>query len=132
MNKLNSFLEENSALVDKKALYDMYQQAVNFALSSFFYIDTNAKDVSHMFFRNFQQRFEIGDNSEYLFNHITNHQTKFKLQQLNGIHFPLFHWLLVFNSSTSFSNTSSLSIMFCNELNVIDSFVTLENCSSSS
>ena len=61
MNEVNSFLEENSALVDKKALYDMYQQAVNFAPYSFFYINTNAKDVNNMFFINFQQRFEIGD-----------------------------------------------------------------------
>ena len=35
MNEVNSFLEENSALVDKKTLYDMYQQAVNFAPFSF-------------------------------------------------------------------------------------------------
>ena len=49
MNEVNSFLEENSALVDKKALYDMYQQAVNDAPYSFFYINTNAKDVNNMF-----------------------------------------------------------------------------------
>ena len=61
MNEVNSFLEENSALVDKKTLYDMYQQAVNFAPYSFFYINTNAKDVSNMFFINFERRFEIGD-----------------------------------------------------------------------
>ena len=61
MNEVNSFLEENSALVDKKALYDMYQQAVNFAPYSFFYINTNAKDVNNVFFINFQQKFEIGD-----------------------------------------------------------------------
>ena len=30
MNEVNSLIEKNSALVDKKALYDMYQQAVNF------------------------------------------------------------------------------------------------------
>ena len=57
MNEVNSFLEENSALVDKRTLYDMYQQAVNFAPYSFFYINTNAKDVNNMF----EQRFEIGD-----------------------------------------------------------------------
>ena len=61
MNEVNSFLEENSALVDKKALYDMYQQAVNDAPYSFFYINTNAKDVNNMFFIRFQKRFEIGD-----------------------------------------------------------------------
>ena len=29
MNIVNAFIEENSALVDKKSLYDMYQQAVH-------------------------------------------------------------------------------------------------------
>ena len=61
MNEVNSFLEENSALVDKRTLYDMYQQAVNFAPYSFFYINTNAKDVNNMFYINFEQRFEIGN-----------------------------------------------------------------------
>ena len=32
MNEVYSFLEENSALVDKKALYDIYQQAVDLLL----------------------------------------------------------------------------------------------------
>ena len=50
MNEVNAFIEENSALVDKKSLYDMYQKAVNFAPYSFFYINTNANDVSNMFF----------------------------------------------------------------------------------
>ena len=45
MNEVNAFLEENSALVDKSTLYEMYQKAVNFAPYSFFYINTNAKDV---------------------------------------------------------------------------------------
>ena len=61
MNEVNSFLEENSALVNKKALYDMYQQAVNDAPYSFFYINTNAKDVNNMFCIRFEKRFEIGD-----------------------------------------------------------------------
>ena len=62
MNEVNSFLEENSALVDKKTLYEMYQKAVNYAPYSFFYIHTNAKDVNNMFFINFQLRFEISDD----------------------------------------------------------------------
>ena len=62
MNEVNSFLEEHSALVDTKTLYDMYQQAVNFSPYSFFYISTNAKDANSMFFINFQQRFEIDNN----------------------------------------------------------------------
>ena len=55
MNEVNAFLEENSALVDKSTLYEMYQKAVTFAPYSFFYINTNAKDVSNMFFINFEQ-----------------------------------------------------------------------------
>ena len=61
MNEVNSFLEENGALVAKKTLYDMHQQAVNFASYSFFYINTNAKDVNTMFYIHFEQCFEIGD-----------------------------------------------------------------------
>ena len=36
MNEVNSFLEENSALVDKRTLYDMYQQAVTLRLTRSF------------------------------------------------------------------------------------------------
>ena len=62
MNEVNAFLEENSALVDKKALYEMYQRAVNYKPYSFFYINTNAKDVANMFYINFEKRFEISDD----------------------------------------------------------------------
>ena len=55
MNEVNSLLEENSALVHKKTLYDMYQQAVNFAPYSFFYINQNVKDVNNMCYTNFEQ-----------------------------------------------------------------------------
>ena len=64
MNEVNAVIEENSALVDKKSLYDMYQQAVNDAPYSF-YMNTNAKDVSNMFFVRFEKRFEI-DNDEQI------------------------------------------------------------------
>ena len=62
MNEVNACLEENSALVGKRTLYEMYQQAVNFAPYSFFHINTNAKDVRNVFFINFHQRFELGDS----------------------------------------------------------------------
>ena len=62
MNEVNAFLEENSALVDKSSLYEMYQQAVNDAPYSFFFINTNAKDVNHMFYIRFEKRFEIDNN----------------------------------------------------------------------
>ena len=48
MNEVKSFLEENSALVDKKTLYGMYQQAASIVPYSFFYISTNAKDANNM------------------------------------------------------------------------------------
>ena len=37
----------------------MYQQAVNYKPNSFFYINTNAKDVANMFYINFEQVFQI-------------------------------------------------------------------------
>ena len=49
MNEVNSFPKENSAYVDKRTLYDMNQQAVNFARYSVFYINTRAKDAIDMF-----------------------------------------------------------------------------------
>ena len=62
MNELNSFLDEDSALVDKNSLYQINQQAVNYAPYFFFYINTNAKDVNKMFYINFEQRFEVSDD----------------------------------------------------------------------
>ena len=53
MTEVNSFLDENSALVDKKTLYDMYQQAINDAPYSFFYINMNSKDTNKMFYIRF-------------------------------------------------------------------------------
>ena len=53
MNEVNALLEESSALVYKSTLYEMYQKTVNFAPYSFFDINTNAKDVSNMFFISF-------------------------------------------------------------------------------
>ena len=50
MTEVNSFLDENSALVDKKTLYEMYQQAINDAPYSFFYINMNSKDTNKMFY----------------------------------------------------------------------------------
>ena len=64
MNEVNAFIDENSALVDKKTLYDMYQQAINDAPYSFFYINTNAKDVNHMFYVRFEKRFEVDTDEQ--------------------------------------------------------------------
>ena len=43
-----SFIEENSAIVDKQQLLDMYHQAVNFAPYSFFYVNMNSKDINNV------------------------------------------------------------------------------------
>ena len=53
MTAVNSFLDENSALVSTGKLYDMYQQAINFAPYSFFYIHMNSQDFHNMFYINF-------------------------------------------------------------------------------
>ena len=47
-SELMSFIEENSAIVDKQQLLDMYHQAVNDAPYSFFYVNMNAKNVNDM------------------------------------------------------------------------------------
>ena len=61
MNEVNSFLEENSALVNKDELYEMYRLAINDAPYSFLYINTNAKDINRMFFIRFEKAMTISD-----------------------------------------------------------------------
>ena len=61
MNEVNSFLEENSALVNKDELYEMYRIAINDAPYSFLYINTNAKDVNKMFFIRFEKTMTISN-----------------------------------------------------------------------
>ena len=56
-SELMSFIEENSAIVDKQQLLDMYHQAVNFA-PYFFYVNINSKDSNKMFHINFEQAFQ--------------------------------------------------------------------------
>ena len=64
MTEVNSFLDENSALVDKKTLYEMYQQAVNDKPYSFFYINMNSKDINKMFYVRFDKAFIIDDEED--------------------------------------------------------------------
>ena len=59
MNEVNTFIEENSALVNKDELYQMYRLVVNDAPYSFLYINTNAKDVNRMFFIRFEKALKI-------------------------------------------------------------------------
>ena len=42
------YFEENSAVVDKQQLLDMYHQAVNDAPYSLFYVNMNAKGINTM------------------------------------------------------------------------------------
>ena len=58
INEVNSFIEENSALVNKDELYQMYRLAVNDAPYSFLYINTNAK-VNNMLFIRFEKALKI-------------------------------------------------------------------------
>ena len=46
----------------KNSLCQIYQQAVNYAPYSFFYINTNSKGVNKMFYIDFEQRFEVSDD----------------------------------------------------------------------
>ena len=62
MTEVNSFLDENSAPVDKKTLYEMYQQAINDAPYSFFYIYMNSKDTNKMLYIRFEKAFMIDDD----------------------------------------------------------------------
>ena len=59
MNEVNAFIEENSALVDKDEVYEMYRMAINDAPYSSLYINTNAKDVYKMFYIRFEKLLEI-------------------------------------------------------------------------
>ena len=65
-SELMSFIEENSAIVDKQQLLDMYHQAVNDAPYSFFYVNMNAKNVNDMFLIRFEHSFKI-TNDEYIY-----------------------------------------------------------------
>ena len=63
MTEINSFLDKNSALVDKKTLYEKYQQAINDAPYSFFYINMNCKDTNKIFYIRFEKAFMINDDN---------------------------------------------------------------------
>ena len=54
-----SFIEENSAIVDKEQLLNMYHKAVDDKPYSFFYVNMNSKDVNNMFYVRFEKAFKI-------------------------------------------------------------------------
>ena len=62
MREVDAFIEENSALVDKHRLYEMYQQAVNFKPYSFFFIKLRSQDINNMVYINLDHIFKIGED----------------------------------------------------------------------
>ena len=56
--ELDAFIEESSALVDKKTLLQMYKIAVKEPYS-FLYININSKDINQMFYIRFEQVMKI-------------------------------------------------------------------------
>ena len=57
-SELDAFIEESSALVDKKTLLEMYKEAVKEPYS-FFYININSKDINKMFYIRFEKAFKL-------------------------------------------------------------------------
>ena len=57
-SELDAFIEENSALVDKKTLLEMYKEAVKEPYS-FFYININSKDINKAFHIRFEKAFQL-------------------------------------------------------------------------
>ncbi len=57
-SELDAFIEESSALVDKKTLLEMYKEATKEPYS-FFYININSKDINKTFFIRFEKAFQL-------------------------------------------------------------------------
>ena len=57
-SELDAFIEESSALADKKTLLEMYKEAVKEPYS-FFYININSKDINKMFYVRFEKAFHL-------------------------------------------------------------------------
>ena len=57
-SELDAFIEESSALVDKKTLLEMYKEAVKEPYS-FLYININSKDINRTFYIRFEKEFQL-------------------------------------------------------------------------
>ena len=66
VSELMSFIEENSAIVDKEQLLNMYHKAVDDKPYSFFYVNMNSKDVNNMFYVRFEKAFKINKYIIYI------------------------------------------------------------------
>ena len=53
-----SFIEENSAIVDKEQLLNMYHKAADDTPYSFFCVNMNSKDVNNMCYVRFERSFK--------------------------------------------------------------------------
>ena len=62
MKEVDAFIEENSAMVDRKRLYDMYQQAVDFESYSFFFIKLRSQDINNMFYIGLEHVFKVDED----------------------------------------------------------------------
>ena len=58
-SELMSFIEENSAVLDKEGLIRMYHTAVGDAPYSFMYVNTNSKDINKMWYIRFEKAYKI-------------------------------------------------------------------------
>ena len=64
VSELMSFIGENSAIVDKEQLLNMYHKAVDDKPYSFLYVNMNSKDVNNMFYVRFEKAFKM----KYIYN----------------------------------------------------------------
>ena len=55
---LEAWIEEVSAIADKKDLLQMYNEATGVPYG-FLYLKLNAKDKNHMFYQNFSKRYVL-------------------------------------------------------------------------
>ena len=62
ISELQTFIDENSAIVDKDRLREIYNLAVNDQPYSFLFVNMNAKDINHMFYIRFEKVINIEDN----------------------------------------------------------------------
>ena len=62
MAEVETFVMEQSALVDKKSLYEIYQTAVNDKPYSFLFVKLRENDVNKIFMIRFEKYFQIKEN----------------------------------------------------------------------
>ena len=62
MAEVETFVMEQSALVDKKSLYEIYQTAVNDKPYSFLFVKLREHDINKIFMVRFEKYFQIKEN----------------------------------------------------------------------